>query len=175
MIENDLKYAQRLKRKLDKIEDILIIDKQTKNYNIKLLKLKKQLTKFRIENDNIKEFLDIIEYHHDSFEDLNNVIRLIEYQNKHLEKDIKTMIDHIIHIKEVYQNQLDVSLNHTMNLFTVISAIFLPLTLVTSWYGMNHIMPEYTWKYGYLVPIILSIWITLVIFYFIKKYNFLKR
>jgi magnesium transporter len=44
-----------------------------------------------------------------------------------------------------------------MRIFTVITGVFLPLTLIVGWYGMNLQMPEYTWKYGYLFVIGLSV------------------
>ena len=37
-----------------------------------------------------------------------------------------------------------------MTMLAVISAIFLPLTLLAGWYGMNFAyMPELHWTYGY--------------------------
>ena len=37
-----------------------------------------------------------------------------------------------------------------MKLFTVVTVIFLPLSLLAGWYGMNFVgMPELTWEYGY--------------------------
>ena len=45
-----------------------------------------------------------------------------------------------------------------MKIFTIVTSIFLPLTLIVGWYGMNfENMPELTWKYGYLAVIICCI------------------
>ncbi len=63
--------------------------------------------------------------------------------------------DYVTQVREAYQNQLDISLNKTMKLFTVITTIFLPLTLIVGWYGMNLQMPEYSWAFGY--PIVVGI------------------
>jgi Mg2+ and Co2+ transporters len=42
------------------------------------------------------------------------------------------------------------ALNNTMKVLTVITALFLPLTLITGIYGMNFdFMPELSWHYGY--------------------------
>src|SRR5690606_946006 len=42
------------------------------------------------------------------------------------------------------------SLNNTMKVLTVITALFLPLTLIAGIYGMNFDnMPELHWRYGY--------------------------
>ena len=49
-------------------------------------------------------------------------------------------------------------MNNTMKLLTVITTIFLPLTLIAGWYGMNFTnMPELQWRYGYLGVIIFSV------------------
>jgi magnesium transporter len=41
-------------------------------------------------------------------------------------------------------------MNSIMKVLTMMSTIFLPLTLITGVYGMNFdIMPELRWKYGY--------------------------
>ena len=39
----------------------------------------------------------------------------------------------------------------------MLTAVFLPLTVIVGWYGMNfRNMPELTWKYGYFSVIVLS-------------------
>lgn len=41
-------------------------------------------------------------------------------------------------------------LNSVIKVLTVIATIMLPLTVVTSYYGMNFRMPEFAWRYGWL-------------------------
>ena len=44
-----------------------------------------------------------------------------------------------------------------LDLDTVITTIFMPLTLIAGWYGMNfRYMPELEWRYGYLAVFVLS-------------------
>lgn len=58
----------------------------------------------------------------------------------------------VSHMQETYQSQLSIQQNDLMKVFTVITAIFLPLTLLVGWYGMNFVnMPELHWKYGYFI------------------------
>ncbi|MDD6146578.1 MAG: CorA family divalent cation transporter [Oscillospiraceae bacterium] len=60
----------------------------------------------------------------------------------------------VSHLQETYQSQLAIQQNELMKFFTVITAIFLPLTLLVGWYGMNFsYMPELHWKYAYPVLI----------------------
>ncbi|MDF9866882.1 Mg2+ and Co2+ transporter CorA [Bacilli bacterium PM5-3] len=175
IVNNNINYVKKIQKKIDKLENTLIVDKEINGYNVKLLDIRKQLTKFRKENDNISNFIDIIEYQDNIVELYGQIIKLIDHKNIRTNDNIKIMIEHTIQIKEVYQNQLDVSLNNTMNLFTILSAIFLPLTLITSWYGMNFIIPEFKYKYGYLIPIILCLFSIVITIFLIKKYKFLKK
>ena len=58
-----------------------------------------------------------------------------------------------------------------MSILTVVTTIFLPLTLIAGWYGMNFPnMPEFGWKYAYPAVIIVSILVIILeIIYFKKK------
>ena len=61
------------------------------------------------------------------------------------------------------------SSDELMKLFTIVTVIFLPLTLLVGWYGMNFNMPELGWKYGYPAVIVLSIIIVLLLILYFKK------
>ena len=57
-----------------------------------------------------------------------------------------------------------------MRVFTVITAVFLPLSLLAGWYGMNFSnMPELQWKYGYPVFIVVSVAICVGLVVWFKK------
>ena len=64
-------------------------------------------------------------------------------------------------------------LNQQMRLLTVITVIFMPLTLLTGIYGMNfENMPELHWRYGYfvLLGIMASIIVALLVFFNRRKW-----
>lgn len=65
-------------------------------------------------------------------------------------------------IRDIYQQQLDVHQNIIMKFLTIVTTLFMPLTLIAGWYGMNfEYMPELHWKYGY--PLIFALSCLLVI------------
>ena len=77
-------------------------------------------------------------------------------------------------IRDVYQQRLDVHQNSIMKVLTIVTPIFMPLTLITGWYGMNFKeMPELNWVYGYPVIIILSILIVVILCIVFKKKKWL--
>ncbi|MGA0556631.1 magnesium/cobalt transporter CorA [Larkinella sp. VNQ87] len=90
-------------------------------------------------------------------------------------KDINSLIDHtnfIFERLEFLQNTflglIDLEQNRIVKIFTVVSLVFLPPTLLASIWGMNFTnMPELNWPFGYplaLAAIVLSSLITLFIF-----------
>jgi len=77
-------------------------------------------------------------------------------------------------IHDLHHAHLEMRQNKIMTLLTVITAIFMPLTLIVGWYGMNfRYMPELEWKYGYPVVIAVSIAVVLGCLRFFKKKKWL--
>jgi magnesium transporter len=75
----------------------------------------------------------------------------------------QTLNDSLVHLREALDAALNTSMNNTMKIFTMVSTIFLPLTLIAGWYGMNfYYMPELTWKYGYAGVVGLSALVVII-------------
>ena len=78
--------------------------------------------------------------------------------------------EYVMQLRDLLQSQLDVKQNRIMTLLTVITSIFLPLTLIAGWYGMNfRYMPELEWPWSYPAVILLSIVIVIVCLVWFKK------
>lgn len=78
------------------------------------------------------------------------LIRLVATRFDRLERAALTLRESVMQLREAYQSQVDIDANLMMRLFTVVSVIFLPLTVITGWFGMNFKnMPELDWVYGY--------------------------
>lgn len=84
---------------------------------------------------------------------------------------VSSLQDYVTEIREAYQATVDINLNVTMRIFTVITAVFLPLTLIAGWYGMNLQMPEYALEYGYPIIICVSILITVCLLVYFKRHK----
>jgi len=90
-----------------------------------------------------------------------------------LYQSINNLRDYVTQVREAYQAQVDINQNNLMKLFTVVTTIFLPLTLIVGWYGMNFNMPEYSWKHGYSVVIGISISVIIFCVVWFKKNKWL--
>ncbi|MEG1425606.1 MAG: CorA family divalent cation transporter [Raoultibacter sp.] len=85
-----------------------------------------------------------------------------------------TIKDYSLQLYELYQTQINVQQNKTIQWLTVITTIFVPLTLITSWYGMNfENMPELHRPEAYFVVIGLSIVLVIVELVYFKKKKWL--
>ena len=85
-------------------------------------------------------------------------------------QNVLNLRESVTQVRESYEAEVDISLNTTMKIFTVVTTIFLPLTLIVGWYGMNFDMPEYDWKHGYFfVTVISVVFILTGVLFFRKK------
>ncbi len=74
-----------------------------------------------------------------------------------LSSDILKLREFSTQLYDIYQSGITLKQNKVMQFLTVITTIFMPLTLITGWYGMNFkYMPETGWKYGYLGVVVIS-------------------
>ncbi|MFR9041288.1 MAG: CorA family divalent cation transporter, partial [Bilophila wadsworthia] len=70
------------------------------------------------------------------------------------------------HCQFVLQQQTDQRLRQ----LTVLSAIFMPLTLITGVYGMNFAyMPETGWRYGYYATLAGMVWLAIFLWITLKR------
>lgn len=97
--------------------------------------------------------------------------QLFANRAERLHDHVEMLREYLVQIRELYQSLIDEEQSKVMSILTVVTTIFLPLSLIAGWYGMNFSnMPEFRWKYAYPVVIIVSIaTIILEIIYFRKK------
>lgn len=98
----------------------------------------------------------------------------LEARVSRLSQRVHDLSNYLSDIKDSYMTQLDLNLNNTMKVFTIVTSIFLPLTLIVGWYGMNFkYMPELHWKYGYVWVITLCILVLIICFVLFRKKHLL--
>ena len=56
-------------------------------------------------------------------------LTIIHNRIDHLQLSVSSLRDYVTQMREAYQSQIDIEQNHIMKVFTLITAIFLPLTL----------------------------------------------
>ena len=81
--------------------------------------------------------------------------------------------DYTVQIGDLYKAHLEMKQNHIMTILTVVTTIFMPLTLISGWYGMNfRHMPELEkpWAYPMVFGLCIVIIISSLLFFKKKKW-----
>jgi magnesium transporter len=82
--------------------------------------------------------------------------------------------DRLDYLQDTFLGLVNLQQNNIIKIFTVVSVIFLPPTLIASMYGMNFkYMPELDWKFGYPFSILLMITFTVGVLVFFKRKKWL--
>ncbi|NHM14897.1 CorA family divalent cation transporter [Xiamenia xianingshaonis] len=90
-------------------------------------------------------------------------VRLFEQQQRACERlmdRVATLREYSVQLRELHQSQIEAQRNSTMQLFTIITVLFVPLTLMTGWFGMNFThMPglDEAWAYPAFVLAVAAI------------------
>ncbi|MDR2839747.1 MAG: magnesium/cobalt transporter CorA [Paludibacter sp.] len=84
---------------------------------------------------------------------------------------IRFGFDRLDYLQDTFLGLVNLQQNKIIKIFTVVSVIFMPPTLIASLYGMNFkFMPELDWKFGYPFSIALMVLFSgAVLFYFRKR------
>ena len=173
LIYRDSKELDDIENIIIKFEDIVLTDGKTENMNTEILKIKRKLLKLRCFYEQLSDISDMLVRNENKILNAENMKYIKDFgtDTEKLISKVDMLLESLAQLREAYHASLDMKLNNTMKLFTVIATIFLPLTLITSWYGMNfRYMPELGWKYGYVYVIVLSLAVAVgCIVYFKKK------
>lgn len=82
--------------------------------------------------------------------------------------------DDINNVLQLYLSISSQKTNEVIRVLTIFSVFFMPLTFIVGIYGMNfHYMPELEWKFGYFYSIVIMIAITLIIYWWFKRKDWL--
>lgn len=167
----DALFLESIEEEISILEEALITAK-TRNYIAEIVQLRKKLLAYKRYYDQLASISSAIE------ENQNNLLsgkevrffRILTNRVDRLVSGVNSLQDYVSQVREAFQTQTDINQNRIMKLFTVITAIFLPLTLIVGWYGMNVQMPEYGWRFGYpFVAILCAIVAIFSILYFKKN------
>lgn len=89
-------------------------------------------------------------------------------------RTVSSLREQLGQLWEAHRSMLELRQNHIMKTFTVLSAIFLPLSLIVGWYGMNFDgMPELHWRYGYPLAAVLCVTVVLICIHIFKKHHWM--
>ena len=171
VIREDSEAFDNIEKEIMELEEALIVTGK-RDCVSEIISLRKRLMVLKKYYEQFLNVLDIlIQNENELFDD--KVIKSFKLLYRRTERRFQNVLnlrESVTQVRESYEAEVEISLNTTMKIFTVVTTIFLPLTLIVGWYGMNFEMPEYGWEYGYpFVAIISVVFVLLGILFFRKK------
>ncbi len=176
LINGDSKHLENAQLKINKLEEDVLTNKAGDDFNIHLLNMKKELLLLRSYYEQLIEIGETLAENENEIFDTANIksFKTFIEKAKRLKDNADLLRNSVVHLWDAYQAYLDMRLNESMKVFTLMTTIFFPLTLIVGWYGMNFkFMPELNWKYGYLFVISLSVFVVSILYLWFRKKRWL--
>ncbi len=176
LISSHVAIYEVLRKEVEEIDNEVLQDTYKEDTIHKISELNHVLLELYGNYEQLVDFCEmLVENDNDVLNEADiKYFKFIENRVNRYSSNIQLLREYTAQVRESYQAQMDISLNKVMKIFTVVATIFLPLTLLVGWYGMNFTnMPELTWEHGYKYVIVFSILITSACLYYFKKKNLL--
>ncbi|MBO4408863.1 MAG: magnesium transporter CorA [Clostridiales bacterium] len=170
IIHRDHQILQKFDNRLDAME-AEIMNGEAKDIILEVSDIRSDLRDMRIHYSQLLDLSQELEENENEFFNENNerYFHLVCQRVQTLYDMTVSLSDYTTQIRDLYQTQIDLKQNRIMSILTIITSIFMPLTLIAGWYGMNFVyMPELHYQYAYPIVIAVSILIIVVSLVFFK-------
>lgn len=175
IIARDLSIMEKYDKELDGFEDSILED--AKNTDLeRVYEIRGDIRDLRIHYEQLIDLGQELEENENNFFKNENTryFRLFIDRMSRLMDTASSLRDHTVQIRDLYHSEMEIKQNRIMTLLTVVTTIFMPLTLIVGWYGMNfRYMPELQSRWGYPVVIAVSLLIIVGSLLFFKKKKWL--
>lgn len=175
LFRGDMDYLDQLEGKINEMLTALLSD-ELDNVPQEIMAQRRELLRLKHYYEQIDTIFDEMAINDNrllSSKTIKSITILGARTDRYLNK-VYNLQELVSQIQETYQSQLSIQQNNLMKIFTVVTAVFLPLTLLVGWYGMNFSnMPELHWQYGYPMIIVVSIGIVVAMVCYFKHKKWL--
>lgn len=173
LIQEDAAFLQRLESHLDELEEQLLEQKEPQRFENQLHRYRRALLKLSSYYAQLDELGDTLaasrgELFHKK---ACRGFELFSRRAGRLHSQTASLREYSLQLHQIYQSKIDLKQNRVMQFLTVVTTIFLPLTLITGWYGMNFShMPELSWPWAYpFIALVSALILVVEILCFRKK------
>ncbi len=175
IVQYDREMLERYDDELDAME-VSIVNDADEIASERLNDIRSIIRYLRIHYEQLSDFSqELEENENDFFKDENlRYFRLFSNRIDRLRDAAVAISDHTKQVRDIYISHLDIRQNRIMTVLTVVTTVFMPLTLIAGWYGMNfRHMPELESEWGYPVVILASLFILCGSLFFFRKKKWL--
>ena len=175
IVEGDLEIMEGYEAELNQAEE-QILGSRWQGSLTRVNEIRGDIRELLVHYEQIIDLTQELEENENGFFDEENLryIRLFMNLMTRRHDYAVSLRDYAMQVRDLYNAQLEVRQNRIMTLLTVVTTIFMPLTLIAGWYGMNfRYMPELEWRFGYPAVIAASAVIIVLCLVFFRKKKWL--
>lgn len=172
IIKDDLKLLKSYELELDNME-LAILNEDSSLTSDRVYEIRSNIRDLRNHYEELIDITQVFEANENKFFRQENLRYFNIYLNRldRLYETASSIRDYTMQIRDLYKMHLDIKQNNIMTILTIVTTIFMPLTLIVGWYGMNFkYMPELELAWTYPAVFVVCV-IILVggLLYFKKK------
>ena len=172
IIKDDLRILKGYEYELDEME-LAILNEDSSLTSERVYEIRSNIRDLRNHYEELIDITQVFEANENKFFKEKNLRYFSIYLNRldRLYETASSIRDYTMQIRDLYKMHLDIKQNNIMTILTVVTTIFMPLTLIVGWYGMNFkYMPELEFGWAYPMVFVVSLIILIGgIIYFKKK------
>lgn len=172
IIKDDFKLLKSYELELDNME-IAILNEDSALTSERVYEIRSDIRDLRNHYEELIDIAQVFEANENKFFLQDNLRYFNIYLNRldRLYETASSIRDYTMQIRDLYKMHLDIKQNNIITILTIVTTIFMPLTLIVGWYGMNFkYMPELEYAWAYPTVFLVSLMILVVgILYFKRK------
>lgn len=173
-LAGDLLFIEEMEREIAKIEEN-VLQGTIHQFSHRMLHMKKMIARFYHYYSQLAEMGQELLENQEGFFEEQELQNFEVYKDRinRLAGETQLLREYAMQVQEVYQSEIGIRQNNVMKVLTIVTTIFLPLSLIAGWYGMNFkYMPELSSPWGYPCVIGLCVVIVLGCLVLFRKKNF---
>jgi magnesium transporter len=174
VVDNYFYVTEFISESTEKLEEKVLLENDRNNLleiqhlKNELMNLRKAVAPLRDAVTNLHKDVGMVQ------EETKRYLRDVYEHIIHVNDSIDSQRDILAGIMDLYQSGVSNKMNQVMQLLTIISTIFIPLTFIAGIYGMNFDnIPELHYKNAYFITWVVMIIITLLMLYYFKRKKWL--
>ena len=168
LLKDDMIFLQKYEERLTQLEEKLLKG-ESDDFDFQILSSRKDLSALSAYYEQLSDMGETLQQSAAERREERDRLLFGLYADKagRLYSTVQMLKEYSMQLREMHQAQVDMRQNEIMKFLTIVTTIFMPLSLIAGWYGMNFInMPELSFPYGYIIIcliclliIVIEIWV----------------
>ena len=174
LIAKDLYKLEEIEDRAEQLED-QVLAHRLEEFSAPMTALRKETMAWVRDYSQLDDVACELRENENSFftQEEEMLFRMFEDRVIRLREESQLLREYCAQVQTMFQAEIDIRQNRIMQILTIVTTIFLPLSLLAGWYGMNFEgMPELHWKYGYPLVVAVSILVVVLSLWICKKKKF---